>query len=174
MKRAGPVIVVALFIAVLVWAFAFGPWSRGEQLSLDEKVEQQWMAGRTTQDAVMFFEQGGMYEELLPKGNIDQEFVLPLARRLRDEFQLKPVVALDEPGRAMGLFVEVPDDPAVRRRIGAALQEADDAFPWLLGDFWGQRWLSLDWFDETECKVFQNQGVLEAMTSEHVRIRQAP
>lgn len=137
--------------------------------TLDQQIEEKWMANREVVDAIPFFEGGGLFENLGDAGEVpvDTTYVLPLLKRVRDELALKPVAILEGPQRALAILVELPSSPAQRKRLGGILQEADQAYPGLLMDHWGDKWLSLDFLDEGETKAFESSGVLELMQKEH-------
>lgn len=136
--------------------------------ALDKQIEERWMANRNVVDAITFLEGGGHYENLSDDDEvpIDKQYVLPLIKRFRDEFSLNPVAVLDNPQSAMAILVELPADPAIRKRLGTALQDADEAFPGLLMDNWGEKWLSLDFLDENEVAALKNSGTLEVIQKE--------
>lgn len=149
-----------------------------DQLTLDNQIEEQWIASRTVVDAIPFLESGGHYEDLEDSTDvstdvsIDKMYVLPLIKQFRDELSLKAVAVLDEPKFAMAIVIELPQDPLQRQRIGHILQVADDAFPGLLMDNWGQKWLSLDFLEERELGALRGAGALELIQKEQDLQRQ--
>jgi len=131
----------------------------------DDQIESSWMQDRDMVDAVQFLEDGGVYENTLPDHDIDAKIVLPLVRQLRDEFALDVYVLLTDSAHAHSVIVdisELPRNDDRRPLIVDAIQKADDEFPGLLADKWGEEWLSFDLLDEFETKVF-TKADLEAL-----------
>ena len=161
----GRLLLLAIALAMCVGC---GSSAISDAAALDTQIEEQWMAQRQVVDAIPFLERGGRYENLGIQGEvpIDQPHVLPLLKRFRDELSLKPVAVLEGPQFAMAILVEIPKDPARRKRLRETLQQADDAFSGLLMDNWGQKWLSLDFLDEQEVSVLQRSGNLELLQQE--------
>ena len=143
--------------------------------ALDSQIEESWMANRKMVDAIPFLERGGHYENHGDKAEVpvDRPHVLPLLKRIRDELALKPVAILEGPDLAMAILVEIPKDPAQRKRLRDMMQPADDAFPGLLMDNWGQKWLSLDFLDEQEVAALNSSGTLDLLQKELESQRQA-
>jgi hypothetical protein len=173
MSRLQPIVLSSFFvrsllIMVAAAACGCGNSAHTQAVALDKQIEEKWMANRKVIDAVQFLEGGGHYENLGDDDEvpIDTPFVLPLIKRFRDEFSLSPVAVLDDPQSAMAILVELPSDPAVRKRIGEVLQQADDAFPGLLLDNWGKKWLSLDFLDEKEAAALKGSGSLDLIQKE--------
>lgn len=139
-----------------------------DTITLDQQIEEQWIAQRTVVDAIPFLERGGHYEDQeIEKGvSIDKQYVLPLIKQFRDELSLKPLAVLDDPQFAMAILLELPQDTVQRQKIGHILQQADEAFPGLLMDNWGQKWLSLDFLDERELGALQKAGAVELIQQE--------
>lgn len=125
---------------------------------LDRQIEEDWIYGREVVDAVEFFEKGGVYENQPGEGaeDIDRKFLLPLVKRLRNEYGLTVLAVKrdDAPNMAMAVIAEAPKDQATRNRVRAAILETADAFPGFAMQNWSHRWVSIDLFDEQELKVF--------------------
>ena len=136
--------------------------------ALDTQIEEQWMAGREKVDAIEFLEKNGQYEnmELPEESQVDQFYVLPLLKKVRDELSLKPVAVLLDSERALAVLVPIPTASAPRNRLRDFVRDADEGFAGLLLDNWGEKWLSLDFLSEREVEVFKNSGTLEALQKE--------
>ncbi len=158
-----------LFLAASIMACSgCGSAAISDAAALDTQIEDQWMSNRKVVEAIPFLEKGGQYENLGIEGEvpIDKPHVLPLLKRMRDELSLKPVAVLEGPQHAMAILIEIPRDPTQRKQMGNILQQAADAFPGLLMDNWGQKWLSLDFLDQQEVAVLKSSGNLEPLQQE--------
>jgi hypothetical protein len=127
----------------------------------DRQIEDVWMEGRDVVDALDFFASGGVYESRRgdAAADIDQKYVLPLIKRLRDEHGLTVlVVKLEEPANtAMALIAEAPADREARNRVRAAILETADQFPGFAMQNWSRNWVSLDFLDELEVQAIPKQ-----------------
>jgi hypothetical protein len=144
-----------LAAVIVIGAAAFFLWPRSDdKASLDRQIEEDWMAGRDVVDAVKFFESGGVYENRGGEGSadIDQKYVIPLIKRLRDEHGLTVlVVKLQKaPNTAGAVIAQVPQDRVARNRVRATILESAQDFPGLVTQYWSHRWMSLDFLDELE------------------------
>lgn len=139
-----------------------------DPVALDTQIEEQWLAGRETADAVEFLEKGGQYENkgLPEEVPIDQVYLLPLLKKIQKELSLKTVAVLLKPERAMAVVVLIPAKPADRNRLRELVQATHDEFPGLLLDNWGEKWLSLDFLDEREVEVLKEAGALDTLRKE--------
>lgn len=148
------------------------------ELSFDQQVEQQWMEGRERVDAVEYLESGGIYENTSSDLKIDQEHLLPLLKKLQDDFGLTVEALLDPDNKqiAFAIVVDV-SDRASHPDIVAAIEEAERDLPGLVQDYWGDHWLSIDIMDDFETKMLGNDGHLELLrkhlTAQRARIREA-
>ena len=160
MNRRKYLIVALLAVLVLLAVVAlFGKReSRATIAEIhDGQIEAGWMVDREQVDAVTFLEEGGVYENKPEKADVDRTYLLPLLKQLKDDFELSPVALLDEPRIAFAVVIDVSGlsaEDGQRSGVVDAIQAADDAFPGLLVDKWGGRWLSLDLFDEQDLEVF--------------------
>lgn len=127
----------------------------------DAQVVSIWMPGRETTDAIAFLEGGGVYESLLTDVDIDKLNLLPLLRRLRDDFGLAPVALLDDPEVAFAVIVDIRQLEGPKGDVVDAIEEADDDFSGLILDKWGEQWLTIDMMDETELQPLVQGGALE-------------
>lgn len=159
-----------LFCAVMLMAMSAGCGSTSisDPVALDKQIEEKWLAGREMVDAIEFLERGGQYEnlEIPDAAQIDQDHVLPLLKSIRDELSLNPMAVLLTPERAMAILIDNPSAPAKRNRLRDLMQAADDKFPGLLIDNWGEKWLSLDFLDEREVGVLKSSGSFEPLQKE--------
>lgn len=153
-----------LVVVILLVSIGCGSTAITDAKALDVQIEEKWMPNHQMVDAIPFFEGGGHYEDY--GESIDQPHVLPLMKRFRDELSLKPMAILEDPQLAMAIVIEIPNDAAQRTRMRKMLQEADDAFPGLLMDNWGQKWLSLDFLDDNEVTMLKNSKVFEKIQGE--------
>lgn len=165
LHNRGPLFCAALLMAM---SAGCGSTSISDPVALDKQIEEKWLTGREMVDAIEFLERGGQYENLgIPdEAPVDQDHVLPLLKRIRDELSLNPVAVLLTPERAMAILVLNPSAPAKRNRLRDLMQAADDEFPGLLMDNWGEKWLSLDFLDEREVTVLKNSGSFEPLRKE--------
>jgi uncharacterized protein YlxP (DUF503 family) len=134
---------------------------------LDRQITEEWMAGREVVDALEFFEKGGVYEnrDSDEAMDIDQKYVVPLVKRLKDEFHLN-VLAIVEPdstNTAMAIVAEVPPDRETRNKIRAAILETADKFPGFAMQNWSHNYVSLDFLDELEITPLREAGALEPL-----------
>jgi len=150
-------------------------WSRYDgRAALDRQIEEIWMQGRETEDALEFFAQGGQYESRPGQGTaeIDQKYVVPLIRQLRDEHGLKVLVIKrdDVPGIAMAVIAQAPLDRAERNRVRQTILAADDAFPGFAMQNWSHHWVSLDFLDKEEMDPLIRSGSLEKLQASQRRM----
>jgi len=155
---------VKMSIAVLVLAAvaAFFLWPSGRRVSrkelramLDQKVDHVWMASpNQTQDAVRFFESGGVYIDLDPQDSekIDRDVILPLLKDLKKKYDAQATVVCtkENPGYARGLFVRLPEDSASHRRMQADIEAADERFAGAILTRFGDKWLAIDALNKDE------------------------
>lgn len=152
-------------LAFLTLRFFYPPVD--DKALLDQQIEEQWMVGRQTVDALEFFQQGGVYENRPGSiaEQIDQQHVIPLLRTIHERHQLSIRAILHEevPKQAVAVIVQVPPDRAGRNALRKTIVEATDAFPGLLTQFWSHRWVSLDFFDEEEAIAHKMAGSFEKL-----------
>lgn len=132
---------------------AFVYWPRvDDKAELDRQIQESWLSGRETADAVEFFEHGGRFagDETRPAAqDLDQKYVIPLIRTLREKFQLKVMVIVHDeaPNQAFAVLVEAPSDRKLRNEVRATILETADRFPGFLGQYWSHKWVSLEFLD---------------------------
>lgn len=167
-----PLIGFVLALAVLV-AYLAVPRVDNKAV-LDHQIEDGWMNGRETVDALQFFENGGVYENHDAPGteDIDQKYVIPLIKQLRDKHQLEVLVIVHDklPNTAMAVIAEAPADRASRNEVRTTILERTDSFPGLVTQNWSHHWVSLDFFDEEESIVFHNAGAFEKLQESQRRM----
>lgn len=129
----------------------------------DTQIVESWFPGRSTGNAVEFFEGGGQYESMTADSDIDREHLLPLLRTLQDDLGLQPVVLLDEPDIAFAVVIDVSDRTIDRGPVVDAIVAADEQFPGLILDKWGNDWLSIDVLDTGETAMMAEGGQLEQL-----------
>jgi hypothetical protein len=147
------------------------------ELTFDQQVEQEWIEGRERVNAVEFLESGGVYEDTSPDLKIDREHLLPLLRKLQDEFDLTVDALLDSDNNQIAFAIVVDLSETARHAdIVSALDEADGSVPGIIQDFWGERWLSIDIMDEFETQMLEKDGHLELLrqhlAAQRTRIRE--
>ena len=144
-----------------------------EAESLDNQIDESWMEDRKLVDAVSFFEGGGIYESTPQYSDIDEHSVLPLIRRMKNEFGLNVQAMLDhdDPEIAFAIVADISqcDD---RAPLAWAIEEADQAFAGMILDNWGNKWLSIDVLDEGETSELEEAGDLELL-KRHIAARRA-
>lgn len=160
---------------ILLGLGAYAAWPRvDDKALLDQQIEEGWMNGRETVDALQFFENGGIYENRDAPGttDIDQNYVIPLVKQLRDKHRLEVLVVMHDkiPNAAMAVIVEAPADRQSRNEVRQTILELTDFFPGLATQNWSHRWVSLDFFDEEEAVVFHNAGAFEKLKESQRRM----
>lgn len=133
---------------------------------VDARVRDEWMQPGQYQDAVPFLENGGYYynsPDGVDEAPLDQEAILPLLRRLRDEFR-QPIHAImtDDSTRAWSIVMPLPRDPAARDRVIAWIDAENAAFPGLILEEIGREWLTLDFLSETEERLIEQMEAEES------------
>ncbi len=118
----------------------------------DDYLEQR--LGREQMPALEFFAQGGHYYDEPGWTSLDQEYIVPIVRGLK-ELGGDPFVVLNEkdPKRATDLVVELPSDSAQLKKYEEFINAKKEGFPGLILDQWGHRYLALDFADEEEAEV---------------------
>lgn len=150
-------------LLILMLAFAVGCGQSTPKVSLedrfDEEVETSWQVRWKWVDAIPFFENGGMYTDTGDPGDpqLDRAHVMPLLKRLGEEFQLswKAVVGNKNEKNCMAVVAALPDEPGLRGRIEASLRQHEADFPGDILQQWGKRWVSLDFLNEKQVKFFE-------------------
>jgi hypothetical protein len=123
---------------------------------VDEMVEDDMLG--LNQDkkipAVEFFEKGGKHYEVMGRGegsNVDRNLVLPLMKRLRDEFKAEPIVLVpDDAEYCWEIVVKLPAGAAARAGIAKAISETDAKFAGEIAADWGHKWLAFNFQDPDE------------------------
>lgn len=168
----GPWLLFGLVVAAVTAYFAFPRTDYKAQL--DHQIEDGWMNGRESVDALKFFENGGIYENRDAPGttDIDQQYVIPLIKRLRDEHRLEVLVIVHDklPNTAMAVIAEAPADRASRNKVRQTILEMTDSFPGLVTQNWSHHWVSLDFFDEEEAIAFHRAGAFEKLQESQRRM----
>ncbi len=137
----------------------------GERVDRDALFDDEvamYFNGRASRDAIAFLEEGGRYidadiEDDEPR--IDEPYVLPLVRQLRDEHGLAPIAILDpEDPRVAVAIVAESGDAAVKAAVNGTIAKADRAYPGEILSQWGHRWLSVDFLTPEEAEFFREEG----------------
>lgn len=173
-----PLIVAICVIVFAAGLFGYCLWPREDvKAALDRQIEEGWMAQGKTVDALEFFEKGGVYENRISENakdakDIDQKYVIPLIKKLRDKHHLKVLAIMhkDIPNTAMAVIAEAPKDRAIRNEVRATILEtADEFLPGFAWQNWSHHWVSLDFFDSEEIIPFKSSGALEKLqTSQRI------
>lgn len=161
--RPRTIAIAGLLAGGALLAILLSAWDRRDfRAMFDEQVDETWIADRDLTHATEFFSKGGVFKNLDESGTLDQKYVIPLIKRLEQEFQLEFQVILDKslPNRAYALIARVPRDRKPRNAIRAAILQAADDFPGLLYQKWGHHWLSLDFFDEQDITPLKQSNAL--------------
>lgn len=169
----GPWLLFGLALAVAAIVCLSFPRVDGKA-QLDRQIEDGWMDGRETVDALAFFEKGGVYENRDAPGaeNIDQTYVVPLIKQLRDKHRLDVLVIEHDklPNTAMAVIAEAPADRASRNAVRQTILETTDSFPGLVTQNWSHHWVSLDFFDEEESIAFHRAGAFDKLKESQQRM----
>lgn len=129
---------------------------------VDQRIEDEWIEDGASVDAMQFFAEGGHYynhPDFPDATPLDEPHIVPLLVKLRDDFELEPLVILsEEPNVAYAVVMKLPEQGSQRRQaIEDWLNEADAQFPGMILQEWGYNWLSLDFLDEDEAEVVRPQ-----------------
>lgn len=157
-------VVAGVFMVCLMAILYSARHQRDFQAQFDDRLETEWLSGRELMDAGEFLAKGGVIENTgsSSRSDIDQKYVLPLIKRLRERhgLEMQVLLELNDPHQASGLVAEAPQDRDTRNAVRATILEAADAFPGFLYQHWGRRWLTLEFLDETEIQPLEKSGAL--------------
>lgn len=167
-SRASQWILLGVLVSGLAAVLVYLSWPRIDyKAELDRQITEGWMAGREVVDALEFFEKGGVYEnrEMAGAYDIDQKYVIPLIKRLKEEHHLNVLAILEKepPNTAMAIIAEVPPDRETRNKIRATILETVDEFPGFAMQNWSHNYVSLDFLDEVEVTPLRDAGALEPL-----------
>lgn len=122
------------------------------EAEFDSLVEEVWLdvnQGNLV-DAVDYLSNGGTHHDVTPDTTVDQDFTLPLCRKL-NELEGITVQALlyddDTAGFTTDLMIELPAEPATRSKIQSIITEMDEEYSGTINNEWGYKWLAIT-FDE--------------------------
>lgn len=164
LQLAGLALVVVLLAGWVVYVVYFRV---DDKAILDKQIEEGWMNGRETVDAMAYFENGGVYENRDAPGakDIDQQYVIPLIKQLRDKHHLEVLVVVQDKLRntAMAVLAEAPADRKTRNEVRRTILDMTESFPGLATQNWSHRWVSLDFFDKEESEVFHRSGAFDKL-----------
>jgi hypothetical protein len=117
---------------------------------LDDLINSVWLVDFETRNAIEYLETGGAHYDYLESDGttVDADVVLPLLKRLQDEFQVETLAVLEtDQNWAWVLLVRLPANPLARQQIEAAVRESSAGFDVSLE--WGYQWLAIDFIEET-------------------------
>ncbi len=150
---------VFLFVAII--AVGCGAKPIDLESRFDDDVENAWSTKWKWVDAVQFFEKGGMYVDSGDPEDpaLDRPHVLPLLKRLQQEFGLEWQAVLDNTNQttALAVVARLPNDSTIRQRIEASLQREQASFPGDILQQWGHKWLTLDFLNEAQAKFMEEE-----------------
>lgn len=163
-------LMIGLMLFGIGCAIAYWMYPRLDDATIfDQQITDVWMDGREVVDAEDFFRNGGVYENVTDL-KVDQEFVLPLVQRLKQEHQLNVIAILQEPKLAYAVLAEVPEERSQRNDIRRTVLEIDEKFPGLILQSWGHQWLSLIFLEEEELQPLRDAHALEAFEAANQRM----
>lgn len=129
------------------------------EAQFDKEVENKWKTQWPWVDAIPHFQRGGFYMDASDGEGprYDRPHVVPLLNALHQDFALqwKAVVHRKERKMTLALVAELPDDPSVRQKIDAALDEHQKTFPGSILVQWGHHWMSLDFLTPEQQKFLE-------------------
>ncbi len=120
---------------------------------LDNLVERVWMEDFPHKDAIEFLEAGGTHYDTRygHHENVDQQYVIPLLKRLSDETNVEPLAFVDEDlNWAWALIIRLPSDESAHSQIQSLIDAADTEFPGIIETEWGHQTLRLSFVDQSE------------------------
>lgn len=120
-----------------------------QQAQVDSLVEEVWIDINQDRriDAVDYLSGGGKhydpYFDARPD-DVDRSVILPLMKRLRDDFKAQPWAHVqDDDDYAWCFCVRLPAGGGARSAVARAVREADAGFEGQIDAMWGNRWLVL-------------------------------
>lgn len=161
---------IGLFLLGTGCLIAYWMPSRADDAAVfDRQIDEGWMSDRDVLDASDFFRDGGVFENI-GSAKIDQQHVIPLINRLREDHQLNVLVVVREPMSAFAVVAEVPADRALRNEIRRTILEVDEQFSGMVLQSWGYRWLSVDFLEDFELEPLRQAQALEVFEAANRRM----
>ena len=116
----------------------------------DQHVRQDMLTKYDKREAIPFFEHRGQLFDTGRTTTVDREIVLPLLKELQEIAATEQWAMLkpDDPDWALVVLVGLPPDSRVVDRMAQVVQAADDKFPGLIVQQWGNEWLAFDLIDQ--------------------------
>lgn len=115
-----------------------------------------WIQQFDKTNAIEFLENGGLFMNARVRdGKLDEEVVLPLLKRIKEETGIEPLASLmpDSNKIAGMMLVNLPADPAKLERLKQIFVEADDAYEGPILRNYGDLWMHFELMDPTLAKM---------------------
>jgi hypothetical protein len=132
----------------------------GWETANDQQVQRSF-ANQKTGDAIASLERGLTYIDQDEPGEqkLDKPVVLPLLKRLKQEFGLDWQAAISK-GKdpiILNIYAKLPSQDGIREKIEAALDREQKTFPGAILQAWGNDYLSLEFQTEETAEFFEKE-----------------
>jgi hypothetical protein len=116
----------------------------------DKQVENSLLARYEKRDAIEFLDAGGKFFDRDDAVSTDRETVLPMLRRLKEAAATDQwaVLGSKDPNRATIILIRLPADSKEVDAMARIVEQADESFPGLILQQWGDRWLAIQLIDQ--------------------------
>jgi len=146
-KHRGRSGMFALAIVLVLSATGCGPNLKS---IADKHVENGLLAAHEKREAIPFLEAGGLFFDTEETAGVDREIVLPMLRQLTEVISTDQwaVLGSKDENRASAILIRLPADSKTVDRMAEVVAQADDKFPGLILQQWGNDWLLIKLIDQ--------------------------